>query len=83
MPRIVTVLGVVASLGLLGACSTFTDQDRAKLNQASEDAAAAKTSADAANKTAQDALAAAQRAQAAADQANEKADRMFSKSLRK
>lgn len=82
VPR-VAVVGLIASLGLLGACSTLSEQDRTTLTQASQNAADAKASADRANTTAQQALQAAQAAQTSAQQANEKADRMFQKSLRK
>jgi len=83
MVRKVAMAGLIASLGLLGACSTLGEQDRATLTQASQNAADAKASADRANATAQQALQASQAAQTSAAQANEKADRMFQKSLRK
>jgi hypothetical protein len=90
---------VIAALPLfaLGACASLSDEDRATLNSANENAKAAKDEATQANATAQQALQAAQAAQAAANNAaqqaaqaqadakaaNEKADRMFQKSLRK
>jgi uncharacterized protein DUF3359 len=67
---------VVALLLALGACTTLSDQDRALLTAASQNAEQAK------QQSAQ-ALAAAQQAQADAKAANEKADRMFQRSLRK
>lgn len=60
----------------LGACTTLSDQDRALLTSANQNAEAAKQQAAQANATAQQALQAAQAA-------NEKADRMFQRSLRK
>lgn len=67
----------------LGACTTLSDQDRALLTSASQNAEAAKQQATQANATAQQALQAAQGAQNDAKAANEKADRMFQRSLRK
>jgi uncharacterized protein DUF3359 len=67
----------------LGACTTLSDQDRALLTAASQNAEAAKQQATQANATAQQALQAAQGAQNDAKAANEKADRMFQRSLRK
>jgi hypothetical protein len=87
-------LSRLASIGFmvaaLAACTTLSDQDRALLTSASQNAADAKQEAAQANATAQQALAAAQAAQASAaaaaadaKAANEKADRIFSRSLRK
>src|SRR5579885_3209392 len=75
---------MIAALPLfaLGACASLSDEDRATLNAAAENAKAAKDEAAQANSTAQQALQAAQ-AEADAKAANEKADRMFQKSLRK
>jgi hypothetical protein len=74
----------------LGACTTLSEQDRALIAAASQNAAAAKQQAEQANATAQQALQASQAAQASAaaaaadaKSANEKADRMFQRSLRK
>ena len=68
---------VLALFLALGACTTsLSDQDRALLTAASQNAEQAK------QQSAQ-ALAAAQQAQADAKSANEKADRMFQRSLRK
>jgi len=68
---------------LLGACTGLSEQDRATIASASQNAQQAKDMA-------QQALAAAQAAQATASQAakdaqaaNEKADRIFQRSLRK
>ena len=70
------LLIVLVPILALGACSSFTEQDRATLNAASQNA-------DQAKQIAQQALTAAQAAQASAAQANEKADRMFQRGLRK
>jgi len=81
----------------VSACTTLSDQDRALLTSASENAQAAKDQAAQAAKTAQEALDAANAAKTSADAsaksaadsadaakaASEKCDRMFSKSLRK
>ncbi len=74
----------------VGACTTLSDQDRALLSAASQNADQAKQQAAQALATAQAAQAAAQAAEASAAQAaadakaaNEKADRMFQRSLRK
>jgi hypothetical protein len=74
----------------LGACTTLSDQDRALVTAASQNAQAAQQQAAQAAQVAQQALAAAQAAQASAAQAaadakaaNEKADRMFQRGLRK
>jgi hypothetical protein len=71
-------LAIAALLLLgLGACTTtLSDQDRAMITAASQNAEQAKQQA-------AQALAAAQAAQADARAANEKADRMFQRSLRK
>ena len=85
-----TMLMVAVPLLALGACTTLSDQDRATLATASQNAQQAKDMA-------QQALAAAQAAQASASSAaqsatqaasdakaaNEKGDRMFQRSLRK
>ncbi|HVJ55962.1 MAG TPA: Lpp/OprI family alanine-zipper lipoprotein [Aliidongia sp.] len=75
---------------VLGACTTLSDQDRALLTSASQNAEQAKATAQqalAASQAAQSSAASAAQAasQAAADAraANEKADRMFQRSLRK
>jgi hypothetical protein len=76
---------VIAMLPLvmLGACTGLSEQDRAMIASASQNAQQAKDMA-------QQALAAAQAAQSSASQAekdaqaaNEKADRIFQRSLRK
>ena len=72
--------GMVAALG---ACTSLSDQDRATLTAASQNAAAAKDQAAQANATAQQALQAAQAAAANAKAAKEEADRIYSRSLRK
>ena len=84
------VMLALVPLVVLGACTTLSDQDRATLTAASQNAEQAKQQAAQALAAAQAAQAAAQAAQASAAQAaadakaaNEKADRMFQKSLRK
>jgi hypothetical protein len=81
----------------LAACTQLSDQDRATLTAASQNADAAKQQSAQALSTAQQALQAAQQAQAAAQKAQdaaaaaaadaktaqEKADRIFQRSLRK
>ena len=74
----------------LGACTTLSDQDRATLASASQNAQQAKDIAQQALATAQAAQASANSAAQSASQAasdakaaNEKADRMFQRSLRK
>ncbi len=74
----------------LGACTTLSDQDRALLSAASQNAEQAKTMAQqaldasrAAQASANSAAQAANQAAADAKAANEKADRMFQRSLRK
>jgi len=82
--RIMQILSIAAlPLVGLGACTGLSDQDRAMIASASQNAQQAKD-------TAQQALAAAQAAQSSAAQAakdaqaaNEKADRIFQRSLRK
>jgi type VI protein secretion system component VasK len=86
-PHAFSALALVVALG---ACTTLSDQDRALLTAASQNAEAAKQQSAQAAQTAQQALAASQAAQASAAQAasdaksaNEKADRMFQRGLRK
>lgn len=74
----------------VGACTTLSDQDRALLTAASQNAEQAKTTAQqaldaarAAEARANSAAQAANQAAADAKAANEKADRMFQRSLRK
>jgi len=74
----------------VGACTRLSDEDRALLTTASQNAEAAKEQAAQAAATAQQALTASQAAQASAANAaaeakaaDEKADRMFQRSLRK
>ncbi len=83
MPRLVRIIAVIMPLALIGACTTLSDQDRALLTSASQNAEQGK-------QIAQQALAASQAAQASAAQAaadakaaNEKADRMFQRNLKK
>jgi GAF domain-containing protein len=78
--RFALLLAVMA----LGACSSgLSDEDRATLNSANQNAAAAQQQASQANATAQQALQTAQTAQSNAASANQKADRMFEHSMRK
>jgi uncharacterized protein DUF3359 len=72
-----------APLMVLGACTTLSDQDRATLTAASQNADAAKQQSAQALQAAQAAQASAAAAAADARAANEKADRMFQRSLRK
>lgn len=83
-------LAAVVVLAALSACTTLSDQDRALLTSANQNAEQAKQIAQQALTTAQAAQASAQAAQASAAQAaadaksaNEKADRMFQRGLRK
>ncbi len=76
---LITLVPVVA----LGACSTFSDQDRAMLSAASHNAEQAKVMAQQALDASHAAQAAANQAAADAKAANERADRMFSRTLRK
>ncbi len=84
------MLAVLVPLLGLGACTSLSDQDRALLTSANQNAEAAKQQAAQANATAQQALQTAQAAQSSATaaagnakSADEKADRMFQRSLRK
>ncbi len=67
----------------LGACTTLSDQDRALLAAASQNAEQAKTLAQQALEAARAAQATANNAAAEAKAASDKADRMFRRSLRK
>ncbi len=67
----------------LGACTTLSDQDRALLTSASQNAEQAKTTSQQALDASRAAQASAQKAEEEAAAANEKADRMFRHSLRK
>jgi hypothetical protein len=67
----------------VGACTTLSDQDRALLNAASQNATEAKQQAAEALSIAKQAQASAQQAAAEAKAADEKADRIFQRSLRK
>jgi len=85
-----TMLMVAVPLAALGACTTLSDQDRATLAAASQNAQQAKDMAQQALTNSQQAQATANAAAQAASQsasdakaANEKADRMFQRSLRK
>ncbi|HUZ75399.1 MAG TPA: Lpp/OprI family alanine-zipper lipoprotein [Stellaceae bacterium] len=77
------VLIAALPIVMLGACSSFTDQDRATLASANENAQQAKEIAQQALTTAQAAQTSANSAEQSAQAANEKADRMFQRSLRK
>lgn len=84
-------LTILASLALLGACSTqLSDEDRALISAASTNAQQAKdmaqqalNAAQAAQTSANTAAQSANKAASDAQAANEKADRMFQRSLRK
>jgi len=71
--RALTAMTILAGLS---ACAGLSDQDRALLSSANQNA-------DQAKQMAQQALTASQAAQASANAANEKADRMFQRGLRK
>jgi hypothetical protein len=77
------VIFVLCPLIALGACTTLSDQDRALLTAASQNAEQAKQQSAQALAAAQSAQASAAQAAADAKSANEKADRMFQRSLRK
>ncbi len=90
MQSIKRVLAAMTVLAALSACTTLSDQDRALLTSASQNAEQAKQLAQQALTAAQAAQASSQAAQASAAQAaadakaaNEKADRMFQRGLRK
>jgi hypothetical protein len=75
---------VLVPLVALGACTAgLSDQDRALLTSASQNAEQAKQQSAQALAAAQNAQQQAQAAEADAKAANEKSDRMFQKSLRK
>jgi len=76
MRMLMKVLTLTVPLALLGACSTLSDQDRALLQSANQNAADAKAMS-------QQALDAAKAAQQSAAEANAKADRTFQRNLRK
>ena len=63
------LLMMVLPLAAVAACTTLSDNDRALLDTASQNAAAAKQEASQATATAQQAASAAQAAQASADKA--------------
>ena len=77
------VLLALCPLIALGACTTLSDQDRALLTSASQNAEQAKQQSAQALAAAQAAQASAAQGAADAKSANEKADRMFQRSLRK
>jgi len=77
------VMLALCPLIALGACTTLSDQDRATLTTASQNADQAKQQSAQALAAAQAAQASAAQAAADAKSANEKADRMFQRSLRK
>ena len=97
MNGVVKLAAVILPLALVGACTTLNEKDRATLDAASQNAAAAKETANRALTLAQQALdaskaaqssaassaQAAQQAAADAKAAADRADRMFQKSLRK
>jgi len=90
MRKLHMLILAAAPVVMLGACTTLSDQDRALISSANQNAQQAKDLAqqalDAAKAAQASANAAAQSSsQAASDAkaANEKADRMFQRSLRK
>jgi len=73
-----------AVIATLGACTTgLSDQDRALISSANQNADQAKQIAQQALATSQSAQASAAQAAADAKSANEKADRIFQRGLRK
>jgi len=70
-------------IGALAACTTLSDQDRALVTAASQNAQAAQQTAQQALQAAQAAQANAASAAADARAAKEEADRIYSRSLRK
>ena len=83
MKSLSKIAAVSAALLALAACTTLSEQDRALITSASQNAQAAQQQAAQANATAQQALQAAQAAQANAKAASDKADQLYSRSLRK
>lgn len=83
MKTIRSILLALCPMIVLGACTTLSDQDRASLTSASQNAEQAKQQSAQALAAAQAAQASAAQAAADAKSANEKADRMFQRSLRK
>jgi hypothetical protein len=80
--RVVSTAVAVTLLGL-GACTTLSQEDRALIASANQNAQEAKAEAARSAEMARQAQAAAQRASEDAKAANEKADRMFQRTLRK
>ncbi len=83
MRSVKQILLAVVAVAALGACTTLSDQDRALLTSASQNAEQAKQIAQQALTASQAAQASAAQAAADAKAANEKADRMFQRGLRK
>ncbi|HXP77217.1 MAG TPA: alanine-zipper protein [Stellaceae bacterium] len=84
------LLVVLVPVLFMGACTTLSDQDRALIASANQNAADAKamaqqalTAAQAAQASSANAAQSASKAAADAQAANEKADRMFQRTLRK
>lgn len=83
MRSIKQVLIALTAVAALGACTTLSEQDRALLTSASQNADQAKQIAQQALTAAQASQASAAKAAADAKAANEKADRIFQRGLRK
>ena len=83
MPSMKRTLTAMTILAALGACTSLSDQDRALLSSANQNADQAKQIAQQALTASQAAQASAAQAAASANAANEKADRMFQRGLRK
>ena len=84
MKSLMKISLVAFALASLAACTTqLTEQDRALITSANENAQAAKQQAAQALQAAQAAQASSEAASANATSASEKADRMFQRSLRK
>jgi hypothetical protein len=83
MKLVRTALLALVPLLAVGACTTLSDQDRALITAANQNADQAKQQSAQALAAAQAAQASAAQAAADAKAANEKADRIFQRSLRK
>ncbi len=83
MQSLRTLMLALIPVVAVGACTTLSDQDRATLTAASQNAEQAKEQAAQALAAAQAAQASAAQAATEAKAADEKADRIFQHSLRK
>lgn len=83
MRSVKKIIAAMTVVGALAACTTLSDQDRALLTSASQNADQAKQMAQQALTASQAAQASSAQAAADAKAANEKADRIFQRGLRK